>query len=244
MSSCPTCSCLSCPDHSRVLKDLATRTCPSSLSDAQWELIAPLLPAPASSAGRGRRPEKWPRRLVLDAVFYVVRGGIPWHALPAGFPPGGHRLRLLRALQPRRVWRRVHDALREQERAGRGRDPVPTAAVTGSQSVQGSHTVPRACRGYDAGKRTNGRKRHLAVDTNGLVLTVLVTAAGVQDRDGAIRLLTDLKDRFSRVRGVGRRRLRRPSGGPGRAGARAGRRDRQALPGHQRVPGPEQEWGR
>ena len=148
MSSCPTCSCLSCPDHSRVLKDLATRTCPSSLSDAQWELIAPLLPAPASSAGRGRRPEKWPRRLVLDAVFYVVRGGIPWHALPAGFPPGGHRLRLLRALQPRRVWRRVHDALREQERAGRGRDPVPTAAVTGSQSVQGSHTVPRACRGY------------------------------------------------------------------------------------------------
>lgn len=125
MSSCPTCSCLSCPDHSRVLKDLATRTCPSSLSDAQWELIAPLLPAPASSAGRGRRPEKWPRRLVLDAVFYVVRGGIPWHALPAGFPPGGHRLRLLRALQPRRVWRRVHDALREQERAGRGRDPSP-----------------------------------------------------------------------------------------------------------------------
>ena len=123
MSSRPTCSCLSCPDHSRVLKDLATRTCPSSLSDAQWELIAPLLPAPASSAGRGRRPEKWPRRLVLDAVFYVVRGGIPWHALPAGFPPGGHRLRLLRALQPRRVWRRVHDALREQERAGRGRDP-------------------------------------------------------------------------------------------------------------------------
>lgn len=125
MSSCPTCSCLSCPDHSRVLKDLATRTCPSSLSDAQWELIAPLLPAPASSAGRGGRPEKWPRRLVLDAVFYVVRGGIPWHALPAGFPPGGHRLRLLRALQPRRVWRRVHDALREQVKSGPRARPRP-----------------------------------------------------------------------------------------------------------------------
>lgn len=63
MSSCSTCSCLSCPDHSRVLKDLSTRANPSSLSDAQWELIAPLLPAPVRSARRGGRPEKWPRRL-------------------------------------------------------------------------------------------------------------------------------------------------------------------------------------
>lgn len=199
MSSCPTCSCLSCPDHSRVLNDLSTRTYPSSLSDAQWELIAPLLPAPASSSGRGGRPEKWPRRLVLDAIFYVVRGGIPWRALPAGFPPVGTVYGFFARLNRTGVWRQVHDALRDQERAGRGRDPVPTAAVIDSQSVQGSHTVTRTSRGYDAGKRTNGRKRHIAVDTNGLVLTVLVTAASVQDRDGAIRLLTDLKDRFSRV---------------------------------------------
>lgn len=244
MSSCPTCSCLSCPDHSRVLQGPGHPHLPLVAERRPVGADRPAAAGTGQQRRQGRKtrevapPPGAGRRLLRRTRRYPLARA-PGR-LPAGWAPST-------ASSCASAAPGVEAGARRPARAGKSGPrarPVPTAAVTGSQSVQGSHTVPRACRGYDAGKRTNGRKRHLAVDTNGLVLTVLVTAAGVQDRDGAIRLLTDLKDRFSRVRGVGRRRLRRPSGGPGRAGARAGRRDRQALPGHQRVPGPEQEWGR
>ncbi len=88
---------------------------------------------------------------------------------------------------------RIHDALREQVRVQAGRRPAPSAAVIDSQSVRAADTVPRASRGWDAGKKVNGRKRHLAVDTMGLLLVVMVTAAGVQDRDAARALLWRLR---------------------------------------------------
>ena len=97
------------------------------------------------------------------------------------------------------VWQRIHDALRDRIRVRDGRDPLPSAASIDSQSVQGADTVGRASRGYDAGKKTNGRKRHIAVDSNGLLLAVVVTMAGIQDRDGAVRLLAALRARFSTV---------------------------------------------
>jgi transposase len=171
----------------------------SSTTDAQWKLIEPLLPAPGNTRGRGGRPEKHPRRLVLDAIFYVVRGGIAWAALPVGFPPFKTVYGLFRRWAAAGVWARVHDALRDQVRTAAGRSPLPSAAVIDSASVRGADTVPAISRGYDAGKRVNGRKRHIAVDTGGLLLAVLVTVAGIQDRDAGLRLLALLRARFSGV---------------------------------------------
>ena len=97
------------------------------------------------------------------------------------------------------MWRAIHDALRDLVRVYEGRDPQPTAAIIDSQSVRGADTVPRAGRGRNAGKRVNGRKRHLAVDTGGLLLAVIVTMAGLQDRDAAPRLLAGLRERFTTI---------------------------------------------
>ena len=98
------------------------------------------------------------------------------------------------------AWHHIHDALRDLVRVFEGRDPLPTAAIIDSQSVRAADTVPTSSRGYDAGKRINGRKRHIAVDTGGLLLAVIVTIAGIQDRDAAARLLTLLRSRFSTIR--------------------------------------------
>ena len=98
------------------------------------------------------------------------------------------------------TWARVHDALRDQVRLLQGRDPLPTAAVIDSQSVKGAETVGATRRGYDAGKKINGVKRHIAVDTLGLLLAVMVSSAAVQDRDAAFGLLSLLRERFSTIR--------------------------------------------
>jgi transposase len=95
------------------------------------------------------------------------------------------------------VWARIHDALRDRARVRAGRRPLPSAAIIDSASVRGADTVPARSRGYDAGKKVNGRKRHLAVDTGGLPLAVVVTIAGIQHRAGAVRLLAALRARFS-----------------------------------------------
>ena len=171
----------------------------SSVDDAQWAVLEPLLPLPGNTAGRGGRPEKHPRRVIVDAIFYVVRGGIAWRQLPADFPPAMTVYDVFRRWAAAGVWQRVHDALRDLVRLHAGRDPLPSAAIVDSQTVRGADTVPNASAGYDAGKKTKGRKRHIAVDTLGLVLAVVVTAASIQDRDGAHRLLTALRARFSTV---------------------------------------------
>jgi transposase len=201
VSLSPACVCSSCPAHPAGVS--APPTCgfypSSSLTDAQWAIIEPLLPAPGNTAGRGGRPEKHPRRLVLDAIFYLVRGGIAWRQLPVGFPPPTTVYDRFRAWAKAGVWQAIHDALRDLVRVYEGRDPQPTAAIIDSQSVRGADTVPRASRGYDAGKKINGTKRHLAVDTGGLLLAVIVTMAGLQDRDVAHRLLAGLRERFTTI---------------------------------------------
>jgi transposase len=201
MSVSPVCSCLSCPTHAAAAgRPSAGGMYPSSsMTDAQWKLLEPLLPPPGNTGGRGGRPEKHDRRRVLDAIFYLVRGGIAWAALPAEFPPAKTVYGIFRRWAAAGAWARVHDALRDQARVRAGRHPSPTAAVIDSASVRGADTVPARSRGYDAGKRVNGRKRHLAVDTGGLLLAVVVTIAGIQDRDGAHRLLTALRARFSTI---------------------------------------------
>ena len=209
MSVSPVCSCLSCPTHPNGIGTLRAApagkpaTCgfypTSSITDAQWAVLEPLLPAPGNTHGRGGRPEKHPRRTVLDAIFYLVVGGIAWAALPHEFPPYKTVYGLFRRWTATGAWLQIHDALRDLVRVHEGRDPSPTAAIIDSQSVRGADTVPNTSRGYDAGKRVNGRKRHIAVDTGGLLLTVVVTVAALQDRDAAHRLLTSLTSRFSTV---------------------------------------------
>lgn len=196
----PACLCLSCPSRDESVAGSDCRAYPSSsMTDRQWLLIAPLLPAPGNTLGKGGRPEKHPRRLVLDAIFYVVRGGIPWRQLPREFPPPMTVYGIYRRWVRDGSWKRLHDALRDQVRTRQGRSSLPTAAVIDSQSVRGADTVPADSRGYDGGKRTNGRKRHIAVDTGGLLLAVVVTMAGIQDRDAAFRLLTSLRTAFSTI---------------------------------------------
>src|SRR4051812_49550060 len=193
MSVSPVCSCLSCPTHRGAAERPACGVYPSSsITDEQWKLPEPLLPPPGNTGGRGGRPEKHPRRRVLDPIFYLVRGGIAGAALPAEFPPAKTVYGLFRRWAPAGAWTRRHDPLRDRARIAAGRHPLPTAAVIDSASVRGADTVPARSRGDDAGKRVNGRKRHLSVDAGGL-LAVVVTLAGIRDRDGAVRLLAALR---------------------------------------------------
>lgn len=176
------------------------RRYPSDTTDAQWALIDPLLPDPAWLAGKGGRREIHCRRAIVDAIFYLVDNGIKWRALPADFPPWSTVYNYFAAWEAAGVTQDVLDGLRDRVRLRAGRTAQPTAAIIDSQSVKAAETVGRASRGYDAGKKINGRKRHVAVDTLGLLLCVLVTAASVQDRDGARPLLTLLATCCHRVR--------------------------------------------
>jgi transposase len=201
----PACSCLSCPSHAARLAAPSPEGAEcgvypsSSITDAQWRVLESLLPPPGNTRGRGGRPEKHDRRRILDAIFYLNQGGIAWRALPKEFPPYQTVYGFFRRWTKSGLWQQVHDMLRDLVRLHAGRDPQPTAAVIDSASVRGADTVPAATRGYDGGKKVNGRKRHIAVDTSGLLLVVLVTMAGIQDRDGGLRLLALLRERFSTV---------------------------------------------
>ncbi len=176
------------------------RRYPSDTTDAEWALVAPLLPVPACHTEQGGRPETNCRRAVVDAIRYVIHNGCVWRALPADFPPWRTVYGVWRRWNARGATIAVHDALRGQARRAAGREAEPTAAVIDSQSVRAAPTVPRASRGWDNAKKVNGRKRHIAVDTTGLLLEVLATAASVQDRDAAHPLLFNLTRARRRVR--------------------------------------------
>ena len=103
------------------------------MTDAQWALIEPLLPPPGNTAGRGGRPEAHPRRRVLDAIFYLVAGGIAWAALPREFPPHQTVYGIFQRWVKAGAWQQVHDALRDQTRLRANRAPAPTAAIVDSQ---------------------------------------------------------------------------------------------------------------
>ena len=171
---------------------------PSDLTDEQWALIAPLVPV-RSTHGRGTRggrPAKYPRRRIVDAILYLDRTGCSWRQLPHDFPPWETVYFYFQRWAGDGTTDRIHDALRNAVRDADGRDPLASAGAVDSQTVPGAATVGRGTRGWDAGKKVNGRKRHLVVDTLGLLIVVLVTAASVQDRDGGIRVLDRAKIRM------------------------------------------------
>jgi transposase len=176
------------------------RRYPSDTTDTEWALLEALLPPPACTHAAGGRPEAHPRREVIDAIRYLVHNGCVWRALPADFPPWRTVYGFFARWAADGTLDRVHDALRDQVRVAVDRRRQPSAAIIDSQSVRAADTVPRASRGFDAGKKVNGRKRHIAVDTLGLLLVVVVTAASVQDRDAARALLWRLRVAQRRIR--------------------------------------------
>jgi len=157
------------------------------MSDEEWAYVGPLLPAPSKD---GRR-EKHDRRDIVDAILYVTHEGVVWRALPGDFPPRRTVYNFFDRWKKKGVTITVNNALRDQVRAAENRNGPPTAGVIDSQSIKGAQTVHAATRGYDAGKKINGRKRFIVVDTLGLLLGVLVVPASRQDRDGARQLLLD-----------------------------------------------------
>jgi putative transposase len=163
---------------------------PSDLTDTEWAVLEPLLPAP-SPVGR---PPTWPLREIVNAIFYVLRGGIAWRMLPDCFPPHQTVYGWFASFRDTGVWEALnhHLVMRDRERAGR--EASPSEAVIDSQSVKGSEAG--GPRGYDAGKKVQGRKRHAMVDTDGRPLVLQCHAASVQDRNGAIPLLRASRRRF------------------------------------------------
>ena len=198
-SAAPTCDCLAHVYGNAVDRPERQRRYPSDMTDGEWAEVRPLLPVPGWMRGRGGRPEGYCHRALLDAVRYLVDNGIKWRAMPADFPPWDRVYAFFRRWRDNALVKEFHDRLRAQVRERLGRDAEPTAGVIDSQSVKADAVVGTDSRGFDGGKNINGRKRHVVVDTLGLLLGVMVTAADVGDRTAAQALLEQVAQAHHRL---------------------------------------------
>src|ERR687886_717261 len=170
------------------------KTYPTGLSDAEWACIESCLPA----SRVGGRPRIHSPREILDAVFYVLRSGCPWRLLPRDFPPWRTVYHYFRKWRLERIWELLHTVLRERLGIRLGRSPQPSAGIVDAQSTK-TTGVGGEARGYDGGKKIRGRKCHLLVDTEGLVLKAKVHSAKVPDQDGIKLLLEAARDPLPRL---------------------------------------------
>ena len=168
---------------------------PTDLTDEQWNIVNKLLP---QRKVLGRPPKE--RRPIVNAMLYLIHSGCQWRMLPREYGPWTTVYSYFRRWRRLGLWQQIHDYLVVLVRCEAGRAGMPSVGILDSQSVKAAdHPGPR---GFDAGKKINGRKRHLVVDSLGLIVAVLVTAASVQDRDGAKRLLVLLQHGWIRLRTI------------------------------------------
>lgn len=168
----------------------------SDLTDAEWALIAPMMP----SANRIGRPRKTDLREVVNALLYLASSGGAWRLLPKDFPPFSTVQKYFYGWREAGLLRTISNSLVMAAREAEGREASPTAGVIDSQSVK--TTESGGIRGFDAGKKINGRKRHIVVDTIGLMVGLVVHAADIQDRDGAPAALKTILERWPWLRHV------------------------------------------
>lgn len=170
---------------------------PSSLTDAEWAVLEPHLPPPC----RVGRRRKWPLRTVVDAMLYVLRGGVPWRMLPPTiFPPYTTVQRYFYAWRDSGLFETINHYLLMAIRQAEGREASPSAGVIDSQSVK--TTESGGVCGYDAGKKIKGRKRHILTDTCGYLVYAVIHGADIQDRDGAPLVLAAIRHSFPWLRHV------------------------------------------
>jgi transposase len=174
----------------------------SDLSDARWALIEPVLSAwrqARAEAGLGLLVPVHDLREIVNAILYVNRTGIAWEYLPHDFPPCKTVYDYYAKWEADGTTEAIHGLLRRRVREQAGRSPEPTAAIIDARVVKTSSNAPEATQGYDAGKRTKGRKQHIATDTLGLLLAIVITAASVQDTNGGKDVTSQLAARHPAV---------------------------------------------
>lgn len=179
-----------------MMRIMKRKPYPTDLTDEQWAHLAPLLP---KASGRGA-PRRVDVREIINALLYLSRTGCQWRMLPHDLPPWEQVYYYYKRWRDDGTWERLNRELRIEIRLSEGKDPEPSAAIIDSQSVKTTETS--GVRGYDAGKKVNGIKRHILVDTLGLLLAVLVLQADIQDVNGARILLAKVKGRLPRLQKI------------------------------------------
>jgi putative transposase len=183
---------------------MSRKSYPTDISDEEWDLIKSIIPCERKrKRGKKRAVEM---REVVNAIFYILRAGCSWRMMPHDLPAWQTVYWYFQRWQRKGIWQNIHSALRAyfvgasltQLREIDGRDVEPSAGIIDSQSVK--TTEKGGIDGYDAGKKINGRKRHILVDTMGLILMVVVHAASIQDRDGAKLVLDRIQHSFPKLR--------------------------------------------